>query len=207
MRAAPSTVSLATLSRGKCPPRGAKLTKIPFSGMRDLSYPQVMNADLKIVDSRMSRVVKKIPRLGRYLTGAAVAILAFTIIYQGSRMFPESTFQLASESRLPKWITLPPGLTRSDVSIKMSYFTWPSAGFVLQDAKGQTLEKVDGKVRCSDFRMKNPPPGFLPGYPSYTEIVVKGTSELIEHRKMEPVFYITDDPAVWKEYRTVGCSS
>src|SRR5260370_28279158 len=101
--------------------------KTPFSGMRDLSYPQVMNADLKIVDSRMSRVVTKIPRLGRYLLGAAVAILASTIIYQGLRMFPESTFQLASESRLPKWITLPPGLTRSDVSIKMSYFTWPRA--------------------------------------------------------------------------------
>jgi hypothetical protein len=175
--------------------------------MGDLSYPQVMNADLKIVDSRTSRVVKKIPRLGRYLLGAAVAILASTIIYQGLRMFPESTFQLASQSRLPKWITLPPGLTRSDVSIKMSYFTWPSAGFVLQDAKGQTLEEVDGRVKCSDFRMKNPPPEFPPGYPRYTEIVVKGTSELIEHRKMEPVFYITDDPAVWKEYRTVGCGS
>jgi hypothetical protein len=146
-----------------------KLLKIPFSGMRDLSYPQVMNADIKIVDSWLSRVVTKIPRLGRYLLGAAVATLASTIIYQGLRMFPESTFQLASESRLPKWITLPPGLTRSDVSITMSYFTWPN--------------------------------------PRYTEIVVKGTSEMIEHRKMEPVFYITDDPAVWKEYRTVGCGS
>jgi hypothetical protein len=101
-----------------------------------------MNADLKIVDSWLSRGVAKIPRLGKYLLGAAVAILAFTIVYQGLRMFPESTFLLASESRLPKWITLPPGLTRSDVSITMSYFAWPSAGFVLQDAKGQTLETV-----------------------------------------------------------------
>jgi len=175
--------------------------------MWDLSYPQVMNADLKIVDSWLSRVVTKIPRLWRYLLVGAVATLASTIIYQGLRMFPESAFQLASESRLPKWITLPPGLTRSTVSITMSYFTWPSAGFILQDAKGQTLEKVDGKVKCSDFRMKNPPQGFPPGYPRYTEIVVKGTSEMIEHRKMEPVFYITDDPAVWKEYRTVGCGS
>src|SRR5260370_19405614 len=32
MRAAPSTASLATLSRGKCPPRGAKLPKTPFQG-------------------------------------------------------------------------------------------------------------------------------------------------------------------------------
>jgi len=167
-----------------------------------------MNADLKNVDSWPSRLVGKIPRLGRYLlVGAAVAILASTIIIKGCEMFPESTFQLASGSRLPKWITLPPGLTRSDVSITMSYYTWPSAGFVLQDAKGQTLEKVDGRVKCSDFQLKNPPQGFPPGYPAYAEIVVKGTTEMIEHRKMGPVFYITDDPAVWKEYRTVGCNS
>jgi hypothetical protein len=60
--------------------------------MRDLSYPQVMNADLKIVDSWRSRVVTKITRLRRYFLGAAVAILASTIIYQGLRMFPESMF-------------------------------------------------------------------------------------------------------------------
>ena len=184
-----------------------KLPEIPFHGMRDLSYPQMMNADLGVVDSWLSRVVTKIPRSSRYLLGAAFAIVASTIIYQGLRMLPESAFQLASASRLPKWITLPSGLTRSDVSITMSYFMWSSAGFVLQNAKGQTLEEVDGKVKCSDFRIKHPPQGFPPGYPRYTEIVVKGTSEMVEHRKMEPVFYITDDPAVWKEYRTVGCGS
>jgi len=35
-------------------------------------------------------------------------------LFSGSTMgcgwFPESTFELASESRLPKWITLPPDL-------------------------------------------------------------------------------------------------
>jgi hypothetical protein len=164
-----------------------------------------MNADLKIVDPWLSRLVKKIPRLGRYLLlGAAVAILAPAMI-KGCEYFPESTFQLASESRLPKWITLPPGLTRADVSITMSYYTWGSAGFVLQDAKGQTLEKVDEMVKCQNFHLKNPPQGFPPGYPSYAVITVKGTTEMIEHRKMEPVFYITDDPAVWKEYRAFGC--
>jgi hypothetical protein len=179
----------------------------PFSGKRALSYPQMMNADFKIEGSWPSRVINRVPRLGRYLLGAAVAILASTIIYQGLRMFPESAFQLANESRLPKWITLPPGLTRADVSITMSYFTWPGAGFVLRDAKGKTLQKVDGYERCSNFQLRNPPPGFPPGYPRYTEIVVKGTTELIEHRKMEPIFYVTDDPAIWQEYRTFGCGS
>ena len=52
----------------------------------------------------------------------------------GCEWFPESTFALASESRLPKWITLPPGLTRADVSIKMSYYIKPwgsSATFIV----------------------------------------------------------------------------
>ena len=173
--------------------------------MSALGYPRLMNANLKNVDSWLSRWISKIPRSGRYLfVGLAVAILASPIIIKGCEMFPESSFQLASESRLPKWIALPPNLTRSDVSITMSYYTWPGAGFVLQDAKGRTLEKVDGWVTCSDFRLKNPPQGFPSGYPIYAEIIVKGTAELIEHRKMEPVFYVTDDPAVWQEYRAVG---
>jgi hypothetical protein len=149
----------------------------------------------------------KIPRIVRYLLYAAVALVACTIVYHGCRTFPESSFQLASESRLPKWITLPPGYTRSDVSITMSYFIWSGAGFVVRDEKGETLEKVDGSMKCSNFQLRNPPPGFPPGYPAYTEIVVKGTSEMIEHRKMEPVFYVSDDPAVREEYRTAGCGS
>jgi hypothetical protein len=168
-----------------------------------------MNADPKIVDPRLSRVGKRIPRVGRYLLlGAAVAILA-SVIIKGCEYFPESTFQLASESRLPKWITLPPGLTRADVSITMSYYSEPwgrRSVFILQDSKGKTLEKAYGKEKCwKPFELKNPPQGFPPGYPAYEEITVNGTTELIEHRKMEPVFYIADDPAVWSEYRAVGC--
>src|ERR1039458_1964234 len=63
---------------------------------------------------------------------------------------PESTFELVSESRLPKWITLPPGLARADVSITMSYYNLPwgnDATFILQDTKGQIRTKVSGKTR------------------------------------------------------------
>jgi len=33
-------------------------------------------------------------------------------------------------------------------------------------------------------------------YPSYEIITVGRTTEVIEHRKMEPIFYVTDDPSV-----------
>jgi hypothetical protein len=144
---------------------------------------------------------KIVRRINKFL----LFFVALTIIGSaiGCEWFPESTFELASESRLPKWITLPPGLTRADVSIKMSSYVKPwgrSATFILQDTKGQIRKKVDGKVKSSEpFQLKHPPPGFPPGYPSYELIAVNGTTEIIEHRKPEPIFYTTDDPAVWRE--------
>jgi hypothetical protein len=135
-----------------------------------------------------------------------VALFCIAVILLGTigcRWFPESTFDLAGESRLPKWISLPPGLTRSDVSLTMSYYVKPwgsSATFILRDRKGHILTKIDGKVTNSEpVRLKTSPPGFPPGYPSYNVITVKDMTEIIEHRKMEPVFYVTDDPVVRKE--------
>ena len=144
---------------------------------------------------------KIIGRLDKFLLFFVALTIAGSAI--GCEWFPESTFELASESRLPKWITLPPGLTRADVSITMSYYSKPwggSATFILRDTKGQIRTKVDGKVKgLEPFQLKHLPHGFPPGYPSYELITVNGITEIIEHRQMEPIFYITDDPAVWKE--------
>jgi hypothetical protein len=144
---------------------------------------------------------KMIRRIDKFLLLFVALTIAGSAI--GCVWFPESTFELASESRLPKWINLPPGLTRADVSITMSYYTMPwgsSAIFILKDTKGKIRAKVRGKTRgLGPSQLKHPPPGFPPGYPAYEVITVNGITEIIEHRKMEPIFYITDDPAVWKE--------
>ncbi|RZU41659.1 hypothetical protein [Edaphobacter modestus] len=119
-----------------------------------------------------------------------LGVLAALII--GCEYFPESSFTLASESRLPRWNTPPPGLTRGDVSLTMSYFSMPwggSARFRLQDKNKEIIEKKNGRVRCGGaFQLKNPPQGFPPGYPAYEAITVDGITEIIEHRKMEPIF-------------------
>jgi hypothetical protein len=132
-----------------------------------------------------------------------VALTISGSVMVGCDWIPESTFELASESRLPKWITLPPGLTRADVSITMNYYSNPwgrDSLFMLQDKKGQLRTKVYGKTRgLGPNYLKHPPPGFPPGYPSYEVITVNGITDIIEHRKPEPIFYVTDDPAVWKE--------
>jgi hypothetical protein len=78
--------------------------------------------------------------------------------------------------------------------------------FILQDAQKQTLTKVYGEEKCREpIQLKTPPQGFAPGYPSYQAITVNGATEIVEHRKMEPIFYVTDDPAVWTQYRAMGC--
>jgi hypothetical protein len=131
----------------------------------------------------------------------ALTISCYAIV--GCEYIPESTFELASESRLPKWITLPPGHTRADVSITMSLYDslWGSdVKFILQDAKGKTLTKVYGKLNdTGPIHLNHPPQGFAPGYPAYNVINVNGITEIVEYRKPEPIFYITDDAAVWKE--------
>jgi len=66
---------------------------------------------------------------------------------------------------------------------------------ILKDRKGKKLAAMKGKTKC-----QHP----FSGYPSYVVVVVNGKTEIIEHRKMEPIFYINDDPAVRDEY-FAGC--
>jgi hypothetical protein len=64
----------------------------------------------------------------------------------------------------------------------------------------QTPIKLYGKVKDGGpFELKHPPQGFPPGYPTYEVITVNGITDIIEHRRMEPIFYVTDDLAVWNE--------
>jgi hypothetical protein len=146
-------------------------------------------------------MMKAFLRIDKCLLLVALAISCYAIV--GCEYFPESSFELASESRLPKWISIPPHLTRADVSLTMSYYIKPlgrNATFILRDKKEKILAKVDGNTKGSHpLQLKNPPKGFDDGYPSYEVITVNGITEIIEHRKMEPTFYITDNPAVWKE--------
>jgi hypothetical protein len=70
---------------------------------------------------------------------------------------------------------------------------------ILNDRKGQ-ITKVYGKeVDKGPLHLKHPSQGFAPGYPAYNIINVNGITEIVEYRKPEPIFYITDDPAVRKE--------
>ena len=146
--------------------------------------------------------------ISKLVRGVFFTFLCFLIM--GCGFFPESTFLLTSDSRLPKWISLPSGVRRSDVSLTMSYYIYPWGGgakFTLRNSKGQAIKTLLGKVECEEsIRLKSVQQENPSEYPSFEAITVNHVTEMIEHRKMEPLFSITDDPAVWKQYMTASCS-
>jgi hypothetical protein len=122
--------------------------------------------------------------------------------------FPESSFQLAPSSRLPRWIALPAGLRRDEVTVTLDYYASPLgrvAAFSLYDSHRQRLRKVSGSQRGDHpLLLKNKRAGFAPGFPSYEVITIDGLPDVVEHRALEPTFYMTDDPVVLEELGVPG---
>lgn len=76
-----------------------------------------------------------------------------------------------------------------------------TAVFTLRDSSGKTIEKVTGKLHGNgSLQRRVKQSGFPEGYPLYEIVTVDGITEIIEHRKMEPIFYISDAPAVRAEF-------
>ncbi len=130
-------------------------------------------------------------------------LAAMCLCLAGCSLFPESSFELSRESRLPKWFAIPAGPSRPDVTVTLDYYTGRERGasFTLRDAKNKRKRaRVDGLVKdLQPLTLKVQRPGFPEGYPHYVIITANGVTEIIEHRRMEPIFYITDDPAVRSE--------
>jgi len=137
-------------------------------------------------------MMKFIRRSERYVPVVALCVLS--CLMSGCL---ESSFQLANESRLPTWETLPPGLTRAGVSLTLNYYaTFPGANdakFILRNGKGEKLAEVMGRMKCQY------PYDSAMSYPAYNAVVVNGTTEILEFRWMEPVFYVNDDLAIRKK--------
>ena len=119
----------------------------------------------------------------------------------------EASFELAPESRLPKWFDIPEGLDRSDLNVTMDYYSTFSGGeyvIKLYDRnKILNIKKISVSIEdqptVTTKELTSPPSGFPKGYPAYNVVTVDGITDIIERRKMEPIFYMTDDTAVWQE--------
>src|SRR5215475_9136214 len=82
----------------------------------------------------------------------------------GCARLPESSFELSPASRLPKWFALPPGLSRSDVRLTLTYYSSePSAKAVLSNKWHLTIAKADGHGGA-EIRLGHPRVGNEFGY-------------------------------------------
>jgi hypothetical protein len=128
-------------------------------------------------------------------------LLAFSLVAACA----EARFVLAADSRLPRWFSVPAGLSRSDIRVTLTYYEPPSgriAVLKMFGENGQLLSEVRGIVRRPrrDARGRELEPTAPVDYPSYEAIVANGLAEFVEHRRREPVFYVTDDPAIKKAF-------
>jgi len=125
-------------------------------------------------------------------------IIFFPLILSGCL---ESSFKLADESRLPKWFDLSAGKTRGDFYVIMdcySTFHGSEDVFKLYKKSGFFAEKKI-TIDATNNSLSVPLKGSKDSYPKYRVITINGITEVIEHRKQEPVFYIVDDPKILDE--------
>lgn len=117
------------------------------------------------------------------------------------RGFLESEFNLSPDSRLPAWYPkLPDGYSKADVTIRMQYyaplFDVDNVVFLVESG-GRTLYKGTGRSvhhpKYWAWAHKDWP---ARAHPGYVNVTLDGKTEIIEHRKMEPIFYVSNEEAV-----------
>ena len=111
----------------------------------------------------------------------------------------ESMFRIASDSRLPQGVPIPPGLTRADVKATVDLYTFGQAKFVVRDKRGRKIGKVTGHIKGNPLYLRSAPRGRLPTYPNYEIVVINGITEILEQRRPEDILYVVDDANIREE--------
>jgi len=121
---------------------------------------------------------------------------------------PESHFRLASDSRLPRWFSLPSGYARNEVDVRLTYYVPPvpvdDVVVELVDQRTDaSLSRLTGRACWHpqiDRVQRNSQGGFARGQePRYTIVQAAGITEVVDHPVSGPIFQITDDPALVQE--------
>lgn len=132
-----------------------------------------------------------------------IMLLLFSFVCLGA--CAEAKFQLANNSALPRWFELPPGRTRSEVTVRLAYYiplsgSSRTATLKLVDQDGRVIDDVAATLVGKQPRSLVPDPGSGPiPYPHYEVLVADGKSEVIVHQRPEPVFRIESDPDIRRQ--------
>jgi hypothetical protein len=114
-------------------------------------------------------------------------------------LFPESTFTLAPESRLPRWVDLH-GKQRSEVDIRVDFIvpllSRAYAQVTVTDRRGSVIMIARAEEPGAGVQTAKGAPAHL-DYPNYTVAAMSGTVDIFEQRAATNTLYMCDDPAVW----------
>src|SRR6185437_10449262 len=89
------------------------------------------------------------------------------------RGWPEATFRLTPESRLPRWFSIPAGTSSRELTVTVSYYV-PMAPIddaivELRDKSGHILSRVSGQM-C-----------WHPSNSAFVYVTIQGAMEVLEH--------------------------
>jgi hypothetical protein len=143
-------------------------------------------------------VAKKMSLKYRYGVFALIVFAACNPV----RGCPEASYELASESRLPKWfVEKDASRDRGDLKVKMTFYVPPiridNVELELLDKAGKRIASVMGRSQSHPVSLK-PENRYRgrPRFPRWDIVTVNGTFEVVEFKRMEPRFYVSDDPAL-----------
>jgi hypothetical protein len=94
-------------------------------------------------------------------------------------------------------------MQRGDVDVILAYYPAPLVGserlatVTLRTREGRKLQEIVATLRGHEPLTVQPLQNGGPvRYPLYEVLTASGTTDVVEHRRQEPVFYITDNPEV-----------
>ncbi len=114
---------------------------------------------------------------------------------------PESNFRLATDSRLPRWFSVPSVYSRKDLSVEIYYYSpmFGKSNFkAVLFGPPPMYNKLGMKIGVHRWHPETERKGHDKS-PTYVIASVDGIEEIIEHRWHNDIFHITDRPAISEE--------
>ncbi len=132
-------------------------------------------------------VARKVTRLK--IRRLAVLALAPILI---AGCVSETKFTLASESRLPYWFPLPEESRRGDFKVTLEA--------TAADREDESVVKIYKRGSLFSFAQITGSSWVVMGSPEnppvYVAYTFNGVTDIVEHRRNKPVFYMSDDPKI-----------
>ena len=114
--------------------------------------------------------------------------------------FPESSFYLSPQSRLPCWID-GHGIPTNELTVQINLYVplWGTdyARITVNDNHGNVLQRIDvPDISTVGVQNADGTPN-REGYPSYSVYGLKGAVDIFEQREARNTLYMCDNAAVW----------